>query len=155
MLEITSEKHPAFADQIDCRDSELFMSIPCLIILKCIDNDDHGFCVTHYPDLSTAGSEAQTKMRDLQSLYTKEKNKRAGSSFEFYNHLEALILGMNTPSTTQGSGIHAKRGQLSLQGEKEVTKIVSDIKLLGMMLSRHNPSEWNEFVDACLGSEVI
>lgn len=34
---------------MEYRDTEIFVSIPCLLILKCLDNDDRDLCKLFYP----------------------------------------------------------------------------------------------------------
>ena len=40
-----------FADQVDDRDTVIFVSIPALLILKCLDDDDKGICRSFFPPM--------------------------------------------------------------------------------------------------------
>jgi hypothetical protein len=51
MIEIASEKNREFSEQIECRDADIFISIPCLLLLRYLENDDKGICKLFYPGL--------------------------------------------------------------------------------------------------------
>ena len=40
-----------FADQVEDRDTVIFVSIPALLILKCLDDDDKGICRSFFPTM--------------------------------------------------------------------------------------------------------
>ena len=40
-----------FADQVEDRDTVIFVSIPALPILKCLDDDDKGICRSFFPPM--------------------------------------------------------------------------------------------------------
>ena len=44
MIESTSSKYRVFREQLECSDSELFVSIPALLILKALEEEDRGIC---------------------------------------------------------------------------------------------------------------
>lgn len=44
VIEATSEKYKKFQEQVEDRDTVIFVSIPALLILKCLDDDDKGIC---------------------------------------------------------------------------------------------------------------
>jgi hypothetical protein len=52
IVEATSEKHKKFGEQIECRESDIFLSIPCLLILKCLEKDDKKLCKHFYPPIN-------------------------------------------------------------------------------------------------------
>ena len=39
-IEATKEKYMAFHEQVDCRDADIFMTIPCVLILQSLENED-------------------------------------------------------------------------------------------------------------------
>lgn len=51
VIEATSEKYKMFADQVEDRDTVIFVSIPALLILKCLDDDDKGICRSFFPPM--------------------------------------------------------------------------------------------------------
>jgi len=40
-----------FAEQVEDRDTVIFVSIPALLILKCLDEDDKGICKSFFPPM--------------------------------------------------------------------------------------------------------
>ena len=40
-----------FQDQVEDRDTVIFVSIPALLILKCLDDDDKGICRSFFPPM--------------------------------------------------------------------------------------------------------
>ncbi len=44
ILETTSEKHQSFKEQLDCREAEIFLQIPCLLVLKSLEKEDKNIC---------------------------------------------------------------------------------------------------------------
>jgi len=44
MIEGTAEKYKSFSEQIEDRDTVIFVTIPALLILKNLDDDDKGIC---------------------------------------------------------------------------------------------------------------
>jgi hypothetical protein len=52
--------------------------------------------------------------------------------FDFFSEIEKTVLGLNGYS-------------------QELGKINQMTQQLGIELSRHNPTEWNEFMSACIG----
>jgi hypothetical protein len=65
IIEATSEKYKQFQEQVEDRDTMIFVSIPALIILKCLDDDDKGICRSFFPPMfgedgnSSSGSGAE------------------------------------------------------------------------------------------------
>lgn len=51
IIETTSEKYPDFREQLSTRDADMFMSIPCLIVLKSLDHEDKQMCQFFLPYL--------------------------------------------------------------------------------------------------------
>jgi len=65
-LEITGEKYPDFQTQIDCRDSDLFLNIPYLVILKCLVKEDSNICSFFLPQMFTKGHKTSRLFEELQ-----------------------------------------------------------------------------------------
>ena len=40
-----------FSEQVEDRDTVIFVSIPALLILKCLDDDDKGICRSFFPPM--------------------------------------------------------------------------------------------------------
>ena len=51
VIEGIMEKYDAFKSAVESREAEIFITIPCLLILKSIDDDDRSLCKSFYPDM--------------------------------------------------------------------------------------------------------
>jgi hypothetical protein len=51
LIEVTGEKYSSFKEQVDDRDTVIFVVIPALLILKNLDNDDKDICKTLFPPM--------------------------------------------------------------------------------------------------------
>ncbi len=51
VIEATGEKYKSFQEQIDDRDTVIFVTIPALLILKNLDEDDKGICKAFFPPM--------------------------------------------------------------------------------------------------------
>lgn len=51
MIEAISEKYRSFQEQIEDRDTVIFVTIPALLILKNLDEDDKGICKSFFPPM--------------------------------------------------------------------------------------------------------
>jgi hypothetical protein len=82
ILEATSDKYPIFKEQLDSWDAEIFISVPCLIILHSLDeeNGDKGICKYFYPPMygiiekdsehdEPYHRESKAKQQKLQNIY--------------------------------------------------------------------------------------
>lgn len=49
IIETTSNKYKDFLEQVECRDADIFLNIPCLLILKQLDKDDKNICSYFLP----------------------------------------------------------------------------------------------------------
>ena len=49
ILETTAEKYSQFKEFLDYRDADIFVSIPCLIILKGLEKEDKNICTYFLP----------------------------------------------------------------------------------------------------------
>lgn len=107
------------------RDTEIFVTIPALLILKCLDDDDKGICRSFFPPMF--GEDGTTKdgkdgsgddnsseevcyvdkvathkkymelKKDYQRFKSKSKNE-----YDFFNLVERSILGMENDETAAG-----------------------------------------------------
>jgi len=55
-----------FQQQVEDRDTVVFVSIPALLILKCLDDDDKGICKSFFPPMF---GEEGTKTDDEEQNY--------------------------------------------------------------------------------------
>jgi hypothetical protein len=131
-VEATAEKHKAFAQQIEERDSEIFITIPCLRILRSLEDDDKNICKSFYPDMFDDGKLQGIIYTELKKDFVERRTSFA-DEYEIYNLLERELLEVNSP----GSSIVMEW----LPG------LAHRIKQLAMELSRNKPTDWNEFMD--------
>jgi hypothetical protein len=114
VIEATSEKYQQFQGQVEDRDTVIFVSIPALMILKCLDDDDKGICKSFFPPMfgedanSSSGrsNDDQTeenqvdkvathnRFMELKEEYNKCKSK-AKNEYDFFNLIERCILGID------------------------------------------------------------
>lgn len=119
------------------RDTEIFVTIPALLILKCLDDDDKGICRSFFPPMfgedgnnSGAGSgnedneevcyvdkvATHKKFLELKKDYLRFKNK-SRNEYDFFNIVERSILGMENDEGPAGAGksvgASAKEGTIS------------------------------------------
>lgn len=51
IVESTTEKYEKFKLDVENQDAEIFITIPCLLILKSLEDDDKGICKSFYPEM--------------------------------------------------------------------------------------------------------
>eukprot|EP01016_Furgasonia_blochmanni_P004959 TRINITY_DN11922_c0_g1_i5.p1 TRINITY_DN11922_c0_g1~~TRINITY_DN11922_c0_g1_i5.p1 ORF type:complete len:202 (+),score=25.21 TRINITY_DN11922_c0_g1_i5:64-669(+) len=142
LLEAVSEKYTEFEEQIECRDADIFVSIPCLVLLKSLENDDKGICLYFLPALYEEGDKVGKVYAELKGYYHRGR-AFFSSPYQYYNLIEKLIVGI--PLSTSEDTKHK-------ENKPELDTIIHKIKQLSIELQRSKPSEWNEFLDVVLGS---
>lgn len=101
----------------------IFVSIPALLILKCLDDDDKGICRSFFPPMfgedgpkSTSDDEAEpfvdkvathNKFLDLKKEYQSCKGK-SKNEYDFFNLVERSILGMEEDETLEKKAVSDK-----------------------------------------------
>lgn len=75
MLETTAEKYKEFAEQLEYRDTDIFVSIPCLMILKLLNGEDKNICRYFLPQLFDDNEASHKILMDLIDLYANWKNE--------------------------------------------------------------------------------
>ena len=61
LIEGTMEKHKNFEEQIETREADIFITIPCLLILKCLEDEDIYLCKSFYPAMFNDNMDAGHK----------------------------------------------------------------------------------------------
>ena len=138
VIEATVEKHSAFRSAVEERDSEIFMTIPALLILKSLEGEDKDICRLFYPDMYSETHEKSHLVTDLKRLYT--KLRRQYGRYELFNLMEKCVIDVQ---------LTAKERELSESLELE-RLLLKDIRGLAMELSRSDPQEWNKFLDVVI-----
>jgi hypothetical protein len=94
----------------------IFVSIPALLILKCLDDDDKGICRSFFPPMfgedgnSSSGSGAEDEPGHVDKVETNKKflelkkdynncRSKAKNEYDFFNLVERCILGMEEDET--------------------------------------------------------
>jgi hypothetical protein len=75
---------------LEQRDTEIFVIIPSLLILKSIENDDKEICSFFYPDIIDKNNEKGRIMDQLKKIYESGRKKLGG--YEFYNLVEKCLI---------------------------------------------------------------
>eukprot|EP00826_Nyctotherus_ovalis_P047494 TRINITY_DN5466_c0_g1_i1.p1 TRINITY_DN5466_c0_g1~~TRINITY_DN5466_c0_g1_i1.p1 ORF type:complete len:325 (+),score=82.94 TRINITY_DN5466_c0_g1_i1:1118-2092(+) len=133
LIEGLVEKHREVQEKIESVDAEIFITIPCLAILKAIDEKDS---VLQYIYSYNNDEEHMKRFEEIKSEYKAIDSK----GYELYNTLERIFLEKPMEE------------QLKKWADKEGTKkLVHDIKELAMMTQRTRPSEWNSLVETSMG----
>ncbi len=140
IIEATSEKYKQFEEEIECRDANIFMTIPCLVILKYLEHNDKDIAKTFLPNISNKEDEIGKLIEQLQMTFD-ETNLKNKSGFKFYNMLEKLVLGIDFKEDEK---------VMYEEDKKQIDTINNKIKRLSMELMRKKPQDWNNFMDALL-----
>ncbi len=162
MIEATCQKYQSFQEQIEFRDTVIFVTIPALLILQNLDDDDKDICMSFFPPMfgeegtgceNMAVSEKQQthdKYLNVKKDYMKFK-KKADNEYEYYNLIEKSILDMEEDENLRKE-TEEELGENGMTRE-DLKQLVQKIRLLSMQLQRHKPTEWNEFLDVALDQE--
>lgn len=144
-LEGLCEKHPLFAEQVECRDSSIFVTIPGLLLLKYLENDDKKICVYFLPELLDDGDERAGKVFSQLKMSYEQGKGFFPYPYQYHNFLEKLIL---STELTKGEQELYKSTNL----HPLVDSIINKIQGLSIEMQRKKPSEFNDFLDIVLGS---
>jgi hypothetical protein len=173
VVEATSEKYKKFQEQVEDRDTVIFVSIPALLILKCLDDDDKGICKSFFPPMfgedanSSSSRESNNdeheentvdkvathnRFLELKEDYNQCKRK-AKNEYDFFNLIERCILGMEDDETPDQEK-KIKDSEFIENGleRQDMHKITQHIRVLSMQMQRFKPQEWNEFLIVALDS---
>ena len=150
MIEATSEKYKMFADQVEDRDTVIFVSIPALLILKCLDDDDKGICRSFFPPmfgedgpkLMSGDDEpdpyvdkvaTHKKFLELKKEYSGSRGK-SKNEYDFFNLVERSILGMEEDETPDknSKAVSDKEFEDNGLSRREMQQIVQRIRVLSM-----------------------
>ncbi len=125
-------------------DSSIFISIPCMVILKSLLNEDKQICQSFYPTLANTESGTMTEFTALKNKYNHLVSTNSpNSSYDLYNLIEKKILEEPLDQELLKS-CHMT--------EEEMEAVVQMIKKIAMELQRYNPSQWNSFMNVAIGN---
>ena len=140
IIEATSEKYQDFAEQIEYREADIFVTIPALLMLRSLENNDKGICRHYLPNLGDEKDKLGAKYKELETLYHKNEPEAGRKRYEYYNYIERLTLNLSVNTEME----------FTSEVKKEIGVIINLIKNLSIELQRANPSEWNSFLDVVL-----
>lgn len=65
LIEILCEKYKDLIELIETRDPSIFVSIPGLLILKCLENEDQGICKEYNPNMFLENKDCHNMYKEL------------------------------------------------------------------------------------------
>jgi hypothetical protein len=143
LIETMCEKHPAFHEQLECRDAEMFFTIPALLVLRSLEDDDKGICRHFYAGMFDESLRSGLVWKHLKRAYTLGK-LAAYSGADYCTMLETAVLGQRLDPSS--------RKHMLSQRFDNLDSVLHKIKLLASELHRAKPTEWNRFLDVALVS---
>ena len=146
MIQIIIEKYKKYDifKLIEDSDPSIFVSIPSVLILKCIDSKNYSILNEYIENIQKNEIFIFCK-NVIRNVYKQMKD-----SYKAYNLFEKLILFENSNNLIEEENIIEI---LSKNLDKKIGTIqdfLKDIKILSMNLQRDNPSEWNEFFELAM-----
>jgi len=146
MIQIIIEKYKKYDifKLIEDSDPSIFVSIPSVLILKCIDSKNYSILNDYIENFK------DNKIFIFCKKVIRNVYKQMKDSYKAYNLFEKLILFENSNNLIEEENIIEI---LSKNLDKKIGTIrdfLKDIKILSMNLQRDNPSEWNEFFELAM-----
>ena len=141
LIEGLTEKYKEIQDKIESMDADVFITIPCLAILRSLDDNDKSIYTFYYPELGLPSADQET-FNNLKRLYSEIKKRNNDDTYTLYNALEQAIL-LETNSTQQISRCKVEKIELE--------KLLHEIKKVAILLQRNKPAEWNSLMETAMG----
>ena len=132
LIEGLAEKHKEVQEKIEAVDADIFIIIPCLAILKAVEEDDPKLYSMYYYEVAGKHTEIY---EEIKRTYSQLKQQTEG--YELYNLLERMIL--------------EKQVDEAIFKAEQMEKLLHEIKKLAIMLQRSKPSEWNSLMETAMG----
>jgi len=137
IIEGIADKYKDIQEKIEAADTEVFVMLPCLIVLNSLDGNDKGICDHYYLLIKEEGTEKR-EYNLLREKYQKMKRK-CKDGYKFYHLVEKVLLD---------KPIDLKENIIDL---KELKLLVHGIKTIAMEMQRNKPSEWNTLMETAMG----
>lgn len=106
----------------------MFVSIPCLLVLKSLEDDDKGICKKFMPAMYNVDSQTGRKYGALKQLFFRNKI----NEYERYNLVEKMILDVDLSESDKES--------LKRIDQSELDQVMHRIKELAIEMSRVKPT---------------
>lgn len=124
MIEATSEKYKFFQEQIDYRDTVIFVTIPALLIMKNLDDDDKDICKYFFPPMFGEDGSGNESMREQEKKTVHQRymqmkkdfmfyKKKSANNYDYYNMVEEAMLSMEND---EGETARISEEQLKTNG---------------------------------------
>ena len=141
LIESIGSKYQVFKEQLECSDSELFVNIPALMVIKALEEQDRGICKSFCAPIFDETESVGGVWKRLKRSY--KLGKLAASSVPEYVELLTMVaLGEPFDSSFRSQVLDSKFDNLD--------STVNKIKYLAIELHRHKPTDWNRFLDIIL-----
>jgi hypothetical protein len=80
-IENSAEKYKQFGEMVETCDSDIFMTIPCLAVLRgLINEEENGICKRFLPSIIKDGEENHKKAMELKAEFLKLRAKVCGNT---------------------------------------------------------------------------
>ena len=135
LIEGLIEKYNEVKMKIEEADTDVFIMVPCLAILKAIDEEDTILYSMFY---SNKDEEHMEKYKVIKNEYNIMQIGSVG--YEVYNAIERMILEKTIDDKL-----------VKWSNNERIKKLVHDIKELAIMLQRIKPTEWNSLMETAMG----
>jgi len=145
IVENACEKYNELKSKMEDMDSEIFVIIPCLLVLNSLDGDDKKLCQTYFPPIESKNSKERNHYLEISQLYSQMK-KDSKDIYKLYNIVEMKVL--EKPIKKE------ELKKLNIN-ENKLEELVLGIKGAAMNLQRYNPTDWNTLIETVLGSKEI
>ncbi len=139
LIEGVAEKYKEIREKIEAADTEIFVTVPCLVVLSALDGDDKGICAAYHPAIVNPGPE-HTHYESTKRKYD-ELRRRVHDGYELYNLVERTVMEKDTKELLAKCGVSGK----------EIELLVHDIKLLAIAMQRERPADWNDLMETAMG----
>jgi len=143
LIENLAEKYSDFREELECRDAELFISLPGLLVLKCLEDQDKGICRHFFALMFDENEKIGVNWKTLKRAYS--LGKLASASDDYCEILERLVLGLRVDPDSRILAVSQRWDNLD--------QVVHKIKQIAMQLHRYKPVDWNKFLDVALAAK--
>jgi hypothetical protein len=113
------------------READIFVSIPCLLILKSLEDDDKGICKSFMPMMYDEKETVGQKYRACKDAFENGRIMFAGNDYEYYNVMEKFLLDIDYTEV--------EKKKMREDFEPSISKTVHAIKQMAMEISRYEP----------------
>lgn len=79
MIEQACDRHRNLKEQVECREADIFMTIPSLLVLRTLEEEkiESSICQRFYPVMFTKGQQSSEKYETLKEEYKLAKSQHS------------------------------------------------------------------------------